>query len=159
MTDLGLARRARRVGSLGWAVIAVLVVGTAAAAATGNGNGNGNGNPGHAITVTGTSPTGLSPGATKPVTVTISNPNQQDAQVTSVTITVGNASSSCPAAGNITVTSYDSARRGALVYIAPKNGSVQVPLSITMLDPHASQDTCKSKSFPLTFNATVTNKN
>ncbi len=168
MTDIGLIRRAKRIGWIGWAVIAVLVAGSAVATAAAGGNGNGNngngngnggpGNPGHQVIVTGTSPTGLSPGVTKPVTVTVTNANGDAVRVTSVAITVGDASAACPAAGNITTTSYDSSTPGAIVYTAPKNGgSVQIPLSITMLDPHHSQDVCKASSFPLKFTATVTN--
>ena len=117
-------------------------------------NGNGNSNPGHPITVTGTSPTGLGPGVTKTITVTVTNPNNQDIRVTAVTIGVGNASKLCPAAGNISVTSYSSTAPGAATYIAPKNSRVQIPLSITMLDTPVNQDSCKSVSFPLTFTAT-----
>ena len=156
MTDLGFTRSVRRLGWIGWAVIAVLVAGTTVSvASTGNGNGPPS-NPGHPITVTGTSPTGLAPGQTQPLLVTITNPNNQPAQVTSVTVAVGDASTSCPATGNITATGYDSKKKGALVYTAPKNGSVQVPLSITMLNQNKSQNDCKSVSFPLTFTATLT---
>lgn len=167
MTDISLIRRVKRIGWIGWAVIAVLVAGSAVATAAAGGNGNGNngngngnggpGNPGHQITVTGTSPTGLAPGLTKPVTVTVKNANGDAVRVTSVVITVGDASTACPAAGNIAVTNYDSTKKGALTYTAAKNGgSVQVPLTISMLDTKSNQDTCKSQSFPLKFTATVT---
>lgn len=119
-----------------------------------NGNGNG-GNPGHPITVTGSSPNGLAPGVTKTVTVTVTNPNNQAIKVTAASITVGDASASCKAAGNITTTSYDSSDPAAPLYVAGKNGGKAfVTLSITMLDTPVNQDACKSKSFPLTFTAT-----
>jgi hypothetical protein len=123
-------------------------------------------NPGHPITVTGTSPTNVGPGVTAPVTVTVTNLNNQDIRVTSVTITVGNASATCPATGNVTTTSYNSSTAGAVVYIAPKNGNVRIPLSITMVDRKdtgvrgtksfvsGNQDACKHVTFPLTFTAT-----
>jgi hypothetical protein len=128
-----------------------------ATAASSSSNSNANNNPGHSITVTGDSPAGLAPGVTKQLMVTVKNPNNQDAQVTSVTIGVGNASGACPAAGNITTTSYSSSTTGARVFIAPKNGSVQVPLLITMLNTNSKQDPCENARFPLTFTATVTN--
>lgn len=135
-----------------------VVSGTGSATANGAqvqpGNGNGGSNPGHPITVTGTSPVGLAPGVTSPLVVTVTNPNNQDIRVTAVTISVGNATGGCPAAGNITTTSYVSTAPGAATYIAHKNGHVTVPLSITMVDTPVNQDMCKHVSFPLTFTAT-----
>jgi hypothetical protein len=176
MTSNFAVRRLKGRIPLGLLVVAVLTVvgiqATRAPAAQSAAGGKapapaaGPANPGHPITVTGTSPTNLGPGITAPVTVTVTNPNNQDIRVTSVTITVGNASAACPAAGNVTVTSYTSSTPGAVAYVAPKNGAVRVPLSITMVDRQdtgvrgtssfvsGNQDACKHVTFPLTFTAT-----
>lgn len=122
----------------------------------GNGNGNGNvSNPGHPITVTGDSPTGLVPGVPTTINVTVTNANNQPITVTNASITVTDASTSCTAAKNIATTSYDSSAKGAIRYVAPANGSVKVPLKITLLDlKTTNQDKCTNATFPLTFNAT-----
>ena len=183
MTDSENPRRRRRLGWLWFPIIAVLVGGgiglgvVAFAMNSGNNDGAARPRPSTSPTVLGdefskppsnssagsgperprvvtaTAPRDLGPGVTRPVMVTVTNPSNQPVALTSVSITVSNASRQCHAEGNISVASYVADARGANVYVAPARGAVTVPLSITMLDTRVNQDVCKNVTFPLTFSA------
>jgi hypothetical protein len=85
---------------------------------------------------------GLYPGLTKPLKLTISNPQHFAIVVTSVTVAVGDASQGCKA-GNVAVTRFSGRRRvGA-------RGSAQVTLELTLV--HAAPDACQGAVFPLRY--------
>jgi hypothetical protein len=85
---------------------------------------------------------GLYPGLTKPLRLTLTNPQHFAIVVTSVTVAVGNASQGCKAA-NIAVTHFSGRRR-----VAAK-GSARVKLEITLV--HKAPDACQGAVFPLRY--------
>jgi hypothetical protein len=85
---------------------------------------------------------GLYPGLTKPLKLTITNPQHFAIVVTSVKVAVGNASQGCKAA-NIAVTHFSGRRRvGA-------KGSARVTLELTLA--HKAPDACQGAVFPLRY--------
>lgn len=85
---------------------------------------------------------GLYPGLTKPLKLTVSNPQHFAIVVTSVTVAVGNASQACGAA-NLSVTHFSGRRRvGA-------KGSARVTLEVTLA--HSAPDACQGAVFPLRY--------
>ncbi len=136
---------------------------TASAAPAGNGNGNngngngnggtsngnsGNGNGNAPFTISGTT-TGLAPGVTRPLNLTISNTQNFDIIVQTVTVTVGSAGAGCPGS-NATATGFS----GSLT--VPKNGTAPLVLSIRMVANAANA--CQGKTFPLTYGGTGVKK-
>jgi hypothetical protein len=109
---------------------------------------------GPSLTVSGTSPHGLAPGVTRPVTVTVRNPTDQHVRLKKVKVIVSDASSACPAAGNIKTTTYHAHKKGATAYVVWHNHPAHVPLTITLINTNTNQDACKGQAFPLTFTAT-----
>jgi hypothetical protein len=109
---------------------------------------------GPALAVSGTSPHGLAPGVTRPITVTVRNSTDQHVRIKKVNVIVGNASSACRATGNITTTAYHAHAKGATAYVVWHNHAAHVPLTISMIDTETNQDACKGRAFPLTFSAT-----
>lgn len=107
----------------------------------------------------------LAPGVTRPVTVTVQNTGHQPDNLLSVSIVVGNASSTCTAARNLQTTGWTASSSNSNVIKA--GATVSVPLTITMLDlqdlgapgtngfTSGNQDACQAKNFPLTFTATA----
>jgi hypothetical protein len=118
------------------------------------------------ISVKGSSPTGLAPGVTKLVTITVTNNGAQKITLTGVTITAGNASASCTAKRNIVATSYSSKTKGAKKYSIKPKKHVTLNLALAMRDLSDSgsvaggnfvsgnQDACIGARFPLTYHAT-----
>lgn len=112
-----------------------------------NGNGVGNGagsNPAHPLNVTGTNVTGLAPGVTKQVKVTVTNPNSQAVTVTAVSVTPVNAPTDCAISGDTISPSAP----------LPAGQSAVFPLNVRMNDNLKSQDSCRNLSFTLNFAAT-----
>jgi hypothetical protein len=107
------------------------------------------------IAVSGSEHGGLTPGATRPMTVSIVNIGNKPARVTSASVSVGDPSQSCSAASSIRVTWYDASAPGALSYDLAPGAGVKIPLTISMRDLPTNQNACKNASFPLTFHATA----
>ena len=91
--------------------------------------------------------TGLYPGLTAPLVLTLSNPGQTQITVTSVTTSVGDASASCPAA-DVSVSAFS----GRLV--VPAHGSAALTVSATMA--HTAPDACQGAVFPFTYTGQAT---
>ena len=85
---------------------------------------------------------GLYPGDSVPLVLTVTNPNKFGITVTSISTTVGNASSQC-LAGNVTVTSFS----GALTLSAGASGKVTVTVTMS----HAAPDACQGRTFPVHY--------
>jgi hypothetical protein len=123
-----------------------------------NGNGgsaNGNGNTPHTFTISG-SLSGVYPGegTVTPayVYLTVTNPNNQNIQVTSLTLSVGDASPACRAANLAPATETVS-----FSVVVPKNsqvGGTTFAMPIRMLD--SAPDACQNATFPLTLSGTGT---
>lgn len=118
-------------------------------------NGNGNGNTPHTFTISG-SLSGVYPGegTVTPayVYLTVTNPNNQNIQVTSLTLSVGDASPACRAANLAPATETVS-----FSVVVPKNsqvGGTTFALPIRMLD--SAPDACQNATFPLTLSGTGT---
>jgi hypothetical protein len=118
-----------------------------------NGNG-GNGNPGHAITLTGAVVGKISLGTPATLTVTISNPNNQDIVVTSVTGAITSVTSAGLVGRPACSTSWYSVGTftGAKNVAKNASGQVSVPLSLTNL-PSTNQDNCKGSTVQFSFTA------
>ena len=91
--------------------------------------------------------TGLYPGLTVPMVLTVSNPGQTQITVTSVTTSVGDASASC-LAGDVSVSAFS----GRLV--VPAHGSATLAVSATMA--HTAPDGCQGAVFPFTYTGQAT---
>jgi len=121
----------------------------------GNGNGGGNANAPHTFTISG-SLSGVYPGegTVTPayVYLTVTNPNNQNIQVTSLTLSVGDASPACRAANLAPTTETVS-----FSVVVPKNsqvGGTTFAMPISMLD--SVPDACQNVTFPLTLSGTGT---
>lgn len=90
--------------------------------------------------------TGLYPGATLPLVLTISNPQPFAIVVTSVTVGVGDASAACPSS-NLSVSQFS----GTLT--VPAQGSTAIALSATLA--HSAGNGCQGAVFPLQYAATA----
>ena len=66
------------------------------------------------------------------------------------------AANQCKAAGNTTVTGYDSAIPRSAVHVVPRGGTISVPLTVTFVSPGADQGSCRDVTFPLRFSGTAT---
>ena len=86
--------------------------------------------------------TGLYPGATLPLTLTISNPQPFAIVVTSVTVAIGTGSPAC-ASSNLSVSPFS----GTLT--VPAKGSATMTLSATLA--HSAGDGCEGAVFPLQY--------
>jgi hypothetical protein len=91
--------------------------------------------------------TGLYPGVTLPLTLTITNRQTFAITVTSMTTTVRNASKTCLAA-NVAVTSF----AGSLPVAAKKKATMT--LEVTMLE--SAPNVCQSHSFPFHYTGLAT---
>lgn len=122
-----------------------------------NGNGNnGNGNTPHTFTISGTlggvfpgDGTGASPAY---VYLTVTNATNQNILVTSLTLTVGDASPGCTAANLAPAT-----ETVQFSVVVPKNsqvGGTSFPMPISM--PAGAPDACQNAVFPLTLSGTGT---
>lgn len=87
---------------------------------------------------------GLYPGLTKPLTLTVTNPQHFPIVVTSLTVTVRDARLGCTG-DNVAVTAF-----GGPVPV-PALASATVPLLITLA--HHAPDACQGAVFPLLYSA------
>jgi len=90
---------------------------------------------------------GLFPGKTLPLVLTLDNPNKLTITVTSVTTTVENATSTCGAT-YVSVTGLP----GHLAVAAGKTGKVTVRVTMKTSAPNS----CEGKSFPFHYKGTAT---
>ena len=107
-----------------------------------NSNGNaGNGNDAKSFVVSG-DVEGLAPGVTRTLFLKLSNPNNGDISVQSLTVAVGDSSKTCTGAN---------VRVGALTgpVFVPGRGTAQVTLPVTMLG--TAPGACQGATFPLTY--------
>jgi hypothetical protein len=88
----------------------------------------------------------LRPGGSRPMVLTVRNPNSVAIKVTSVTVAAGAAGSSCPASA-LTLPRWT----GGLV--VPKRGTASLTVNVG-LKPTAP-DTCQGARWPLTFGGTA----
>jgi len=91
--------------------------------------------------------TGLYPGRTSPLVLTMHNPRPAAIVVTSVTTTAHDASSTCPAS-NLTVAAFS----GQLLVPAGGSAQTSVPVSMALSAP----DACIGAAFPLSYSGTAT---
>ena len=103
----------------------------------------------------------LEPGQTKPLELTLTNPNSVAIYVTQLTVTASADStpSGCPSAGNLQIT-QSSASSGSPIAIPAKKSvtltSAPLAPQITFLNlPDANQDACKNVSFTLTYSGSA----
>jgi hypothetical protein len=90
--------------------------------------------------------TGLYPGGSAPLVLSVSNPNPFAIEVTSLTVSVGNAGAGCPAA-NLAVTPFT----GTLAVAG--RATAAVTLFATM--SHGAPDACQGAVFSLRYAATA----
>lgn len=133
---------------------AAKVTASAGGSGKGNGNGaggnNGNGNGNAPFTITG-QVSGLAPGVTRPLQLTLQNTQSFDIIVKAVTVTVGNSDRVGCSATNATATGFT----GSLT--VPKNGTaVLSSLSVRMIADPANA--CQGARFPLTYTGTAVKK-
>ena len=86
--------------------------------------------------------TGLYPGASLPLVLTVANPEPFTIDVTSITTTVGDASAGCKAA-YLSVASFN----GNLLVSAHSHATVAVNATLD----HSAADACQGAVFPLTY--------
>ena len=85
---------------------------------------------------------GLFPGATLPIVLSVFNPNNTQITVTSISTTVGNASSKCHA-GYLTVAAFS----GSLPVASGQTVSVAVDATMS----HSAPNSCEGVVFPLHY--------
>ncbi len=99
----------------------------------------------------------LIPGASAPLALTISNPNDEPIVVTRLTVTVqpGSTNPGCDGPTNLAVTQSDASEANPLV--VPANGTVSVPSGgvsaplLEMLNLPTNQDACKGATFTFSY--------
>ena len=115
------------------------------AAAGGNGNGNGNGgagSPGKAFTMTVAAVGTIGPGQRQTLNVTVSNPNNQNMQITGASGVVNSVNKPGCLASWFTVENWTP---GASPTIAPANGTTVIQMKLDFIDDASTnQDVCKS---------------
>ena len=122
------------------------VVGSSAAPkakASGQGNGQANG---HEDFVVSGQVEDLRPGGSRPMVLTVRNPNSVGIRVTSLTMRAGNASTACQTS-SLTLPQWT----GSLV--VPKNGTGTLTVQVS-LKPSAP-DACQGAQWPLTYGGTA----
>lgn len=98
--------------------------------------------------------TGLVPGTTTPLVVTITNPNGYAIDLESVTTSVGSPGGGCPT-GSLVVAPYTRSPSGPAV-TAPGKGTTTLTLQAHYVDSlTADQSGCRGATFPLTFTGTA----
>lgn len=100
-------------------------------------------NPAHTFTLSG-QVAGLYPGGTRDLTVRITNPGNIALRVTTVQVTVRDASSVCRAS-NLVASSYS-----GRAYVG-KHATVSVTVPVRMV--RTAPDACQNATFPLVFHA------
>ena len=113
----------------------------------GNGNGNGNGNggsgsPGKGFTMTVQAVGTVGPGQRQTLNVTVSNPNNQNMQITGASGVINSVSKPGCLASWFTVEDWTP---GASPTIAPANGTTVIQMKLDFTDDATTnQDVCKS---------------
>ena len=128
-----------------------------------NGNGNGNGgsngstsgnNPGHSITVSGAVQGEVAPGHPATLVVTITNANNQDILVTSVTGAVTSVTTAHQAGKPACSTAWYQVGSFSGSLAIAKNGSGKVSLPVTFVNSATvNQDNCKGQQYTFSFTA------
>lgn len=90
---------------------------------------------------------GLYPGGSRPLVLTVSNPNTVKIVVTSITTTVSSPSTKCPAS-LVTVTPFSGSHTVAA------NGSGHVTVTATLA--HSAPNACKGVHFPFLYTGLAT---
>ena len=122
-------------------------------APNGSGNGGGSGN-GHTIAVTGVVSGSLGPGSPATLLVTITNPNNQDVVVTSVTASVTSVAPGALAGKPACSLSWYHVGSFSGSRTVAKNSSATIGLPLTFTDvPSTNQDNCKGASYTYSFTA------
>lgn len=107
------------------------------------------------ITLTGNAVGLLAPGLTRPIALTIHNPNNFPVTVTGVQVTVSSAPPGCTAAVNVELQQTDITASQTL--LVPSHGSVTLPAQghpapqISFKNTNFNQDACKGGSFGLSY--------
>jgi hypothetical protein len=122
-----------------------------------NGNGNGNGAPGKAFTISGTL-SGLFPGVTSKLYLTVNNPNNQAMTVTNLTATVTSVTkaSNAPAgicaatAANLVIHAFT----GPSFTIAANSSRSSSPAYVPVVMPSSVANACQGATFTLSFSGT-----
>ena len=127
--------------------------GGSASAQANNGNGNPN-NVGHTISLSGSVVGRVAPGSPATLTVTISNPNNQDIVVTSLTGTITSVTSLGLVGRPVCSPSWYSVGTfsGSKAIAKNKSATISVPLSLSDL-PSTNQDNCKGSTVQFSFTA------
>jgi hypothetical protein len=117
--------------------------------------------PSGPFTLSGDLPGALSPGASAPLPIRVSNPFPFPIRVTALTVTVRPASShvGCDAPSNLAITQSNTAG-GAISIVVPAHGAVTLPAqgatapTVTMLDLATDQEACKGAVFTADYAGT-----
>lgn len=152
--------------------LAAAVSGGSSASATGNGagggnNGNGGGNgagdatpPGKTLLVEATAVSGLRPGRSIPVPVTVTNTGGADVRLTSVSSALSTAVADALPAGcagtDLVLGGWTAAGSGVL--LAGKGGRTTVTVPLALRDTSSNQDACKSARLSIVYTATAMGK-
>jgi hypothetical protein len=104
---------------------------------------------------------GLRPGVTAPIRLTLTNPNDVSIYVTQLSVTVAPDSTpaGCHTADNIRLTQSNASATDPIV--VPAGGAVNLTTAprapqITLLNlPNVNQDVCKGKTFTLTYSGSA----
>ncbi len=111
--------------------------------------------------ISGTIPDLLTPGSSRQLPLTITNPFGFAIQVTSLTVSVraGSSQPGCDGPTNLAVTQSNAAG-GSVSVLVPARGSVTLPAqgatapTVAMLDLATNQDACKGATFTLDYSGT-----
>jgi hypothetical protein len=118
-----------------------------------NGNGSSSGTPGKAFTMTVDAVGTIGPGQQQTLNVTISNPNNQNMQVTGASGVVNSVSKTDCLASWFAVEDW---APGTTPTIAPANGTTVIQMKLDFIDAPTNQDVCKSNaSSPVTIGFTL----
>lgn len=123
----------------------------------GNGVGNGGGGaqpPAKALTVAHTTLGAVGLGSSATLRVTVTNPNNQAVDLTSVVATVTGVVSTAGTTpvcttGDFAISSYSGSRR------IGKHGNTDVDLTVSMVENGENQDRCKGAAYGFSFTATA----
>lgn len=116
---------------------------------------------GKPFTVTGNASGPLSPGLSRSLTITLSNPNNVAIEVTalSVIVAAGSSKAGCDGPANLALTQSNISATNTLTI--PANGQVALPSgaisapAVLMRDLPTNQDACKNASFTFTYSGSA----
>jgi hypothetical protein len=124
-----------------------------------NGNGNGHSAPGKAFTISGTL-SGLFPGVTSKLYLTVNNPNNQAMTVTNLTATVTSVTKAANApAGTCAATAANlviHAFTGPSFTVAANSSRSASPAYLPVVMPSSVANACQGATFTLSFSGTGT---